>query len=121
MKSFYRTSKPRPEHLELTMRPPGIENPILPFLRGLTPYFRPRITFGPTEKLTPDSRLPENHFQVRLPAIRRPKSAIGNEPQRVLSPGRCLTLRLGDNLFRYVTRSFFIARKMHRVLGATLG
>ena len=121
MKSFYFYCKPCSEHLELMMRPPGIENPVLPFLRGLAPYFRPRIAFGPTEKLTPDSRLAKNYFQVRLPAIRRPESAIGDEPQPSLSPGRRLTLRLGDNLFRHVPRRFFVARKMHRVLGAPLG
>ena len=103
------------------MRPPEIADSVPPFRRRLTPDFRPRITFGPAEKLTPNPRLAENNFQIRLPAIRRPESAIGDEPQRVLSPGRRFSLRLGDNLLRHVTRGFFIARKMHRVLGATLG
>ena len=121
MKSFYFCYKPYPKHLELAMRPPEIADSVPPFRRRLTPDFRPRITFGPAEKLTPNPRLAENNFQIRLPAIRRPESAIGDEPQRVLSPRRCFSLRLGDDLFRHVTRGFFIARKMHRVLGATLG
>jgi len=121
MKSFYLSYKPFPKPFELAMRPPKIANPVPPFRRGLAPAFRPRITSGPAKKLSPNPAGPENRFQVRLPAIRRPESAIGDEPQRVLSPGRCLALRLGDDLFRHVTRGFFIARKMHRVLGATLG
>ena len=120
MKPLNLNPKPRPEQLELAMRPPEIANPVSPFRRGLAPDFRPRITFGLTEKLSPNPRLAENNFQVRLPAIRRPESAIGDEPQRVLSPRRRLPLRLGDNLFRHVTRGFFIAREMHGVLGASL-
>ena len=121
MKSFYLCYKPCPKPFELAMRPPKIANPVSPFRRGLTPYLRPLKTFGTTKQLSPNPAGPENRFQVRLPAIRRPKSAIGDEPQPVLSPGRCFSLRLGDDLFRHVTRGFFIARKMHRVLGATLG
>jgi hypothetical protein len=120
MKPFYLCYKPCPKPFELGMRPPKIANPIPPFRRGLAPAFRPRITSGPIEKLSPNPARPENCFQVRLPAIRRPESAIGDEPQRVLSPRRCFALRLGDNLFRHVTRGFLIPRKMHRVLGATL-
>src|SRR5208282_1638586 len=36
------------------------------------------------------------------------------------SPRRRFPLRLGDDLFRHMTRGLFIARKMHRVLGASL-
>jgi hypothetical protein len=121
MKPLQLSSKPHTEHFELAMRPPEIANPISQFDRGLAPYFRPRITFGPPKKVSPNPARSEDHFQIRLPAIRRPKSAIGDEPQRVLSPRRCLTLRLGDNFFRHVTWGFFITRKMHRVLGASLG
>ena len=121
MKPLNLNRKPRPEQLELAMRPPEVANPVSPFRRGLAPYFRPHKTFGPTEKLSPNPTRPENCFEVCLPAIRRPESAIGDEPQSVLSPGRCLPLRLGDNLLRHVTRGFLIPRKMHRVLGATLG
>jgi hypothetical protein len=120
MKPLNLNPKPRPEQLELAMRPPEVANPVSPFRRGLAPDFRPRITFGFTEKLSPNPRLAENNFQVRLPAIRRPESAIGDEPQRVLSPRRCFALRLGNNLFRHVTRGFLIAREMHGVLGASL-
>jgi hypothetical protein len=120
MKPFYLCYKPRPEHLEFTMGPPKITNPIPPFRRGLAPYLRPRITFGPAQKLTPNPAGPENRFKICLPAIRRPKSAIGDKPQDALSPRRSLTLRLGDNFIRHVPRSFFIPRKMHRVLGAPL-
>jgi hypothetical protein len=121
MKPFYLCYKPCPEHFKLAMRPPEIANPIPPLRRGLASYFRPRIPFGAAKKLTPYSCAAEHYFQIRLPAIRRPESAIGDEPQRVLSPGRCLALRLGDNLIRHMTRSFLIPRKVHRVLGAALG
>src|SRR5258708_5494888 len=121
MKSFYLSYKPFPKPFELAMRPPKIANPVPQFRRGLAPYLRPRETFGSAEKVSPDPRLAKHRFQVRLPAIRHPESAIGDEPQCVLSPGRCFPLRLGDNFLRHVTRSFFIPRKMHRVLGATLG
>ncbi len=121
MKSFYLSYKPFPKPFELAMRPPEIANAVPPFRRGLAPYLPPRKTFGSAEKISPDSRLAKHRFQVRLPAIRRPESAIGDEPQRVLSPRRCFALRLGDDLFRHVTRGFFIAREMHRVLGASLG
>jgi hypothetical protein len=121
MKPFYLCCKPCPKHFKLAMRPPEIANPITTFRQRLAPYFRPLITFGSAEKFGPDPCLAKNHFQIFLPAIRRPKSAIGDEPQSVLSPGRCLALRLGDNLFRHVTGRLFVARKMHRVLGASLG
>src|SRR5260221_10707389 len=121
MKSFYLRYKPCPKPFELPMRPPKIANPVSPFRRGLTPYLRPLKTFGSTKQLSPNPAGPENCFQVRLPAIRRPESAIGDEPQRVLSPWRCLPLCLGDNLLRHVARGFLIPRKMHRGLGATLG
>ena len=120
MKSFRLCCKTGSKHLELAMRPPGIANPIPPFRQGLAPYFRPRVTYCSDEKLLPNPACPKHYFQIRLPAIRRPESAIGDEPQPVLSPGRCLALRLGDDLIRHVTRSFFIAREMHRVLGASL-
>src|SRR5260370_31944249 len=103
------------------MGPPKVADPVPPFRRGLAPRFRPRMTFGPAEKFAPDSSLAENLFQVRLPSVHRPESAIGDEPQPVLSPRRRFPLRLGDNLFRHVTRSFLIPRKMHRVLGLSLG
>jgi hypothetical protein len=121
MKSFHLCHKPLSEHLELAMRLPEIANSIPPFRRGLAPYFRPRVSFRPTQKLPPNPAWPENRFQVRLPAIRRPESTISDEPQGVLSPRRRFPLRLGDDLIGHVPRSFLIARKMHRVLGATLG
>ena len=62
MKSFYFYCKPRSERLELVMRSPKIADPVAPLRRGLAPDFCPRITFGSPEKLTPDSRLAENHF-----------------------------------------------------------
>ncbi len=113
MKSFHLSYKPFLKPFELAMRPPEIANAVPPFCRGLAPYLRSRKTFGSAEKVSPDSRLAKHRFQVRLPAIRRPESAIGDEPQCELSPRRCFPLRLGDNLLCHVTRGFFIARKMH--------
>ena len=120
MKPFNLNCKPRSKHFELAMRPPKIANSKPPFRRGLAPYFRPLITFGSAEKLTPNPRLAKNCLKVCLPAIRRPKSAISDEPQRVLSPRCRLALRLGDDFFRHMPWSFFVARKMHRVFGAPL-
>jgi hypothetical protein len=120
MKSLNLNRKLLPEQLELAMRFPEIANPVSPLRRGLAPCLRPHIAFSPTEKLSPNPAWPEHCFEVRLPAIRRPKSAISDEPQPVLSPRRSLALRLGNDLVRHMPRSFLIPRKMHRVLGASL-
>src|SRR5882724_716050 len=39
LESLHFICEPRPENLELVMRPPHIQNPVLPFRRGLTPDF----------------------------------------------------------------------------------
>ena len=120
MKSLDLDRKLLPEQLELAMRFPEIANPVSPFRQGLAPCFRPHIAFSPAKKLPPNSTWPENRFKVRLPAIRRPKSAISDEPQPVLSPRCRLPLRLGDNLVRDMPGSFLIPRKVHRVLSTPL-
>jgi hypothetical protein len=62
LESLYLSSEPRPEDLELVMRPPRIQNPVSPFRQGLAPYFRPRISHSPPEQFAPDSRRSEDRF-----------------------------------------------------------
>src|SRR5689334_458716 len=98
--------KPCAKTFEISMPGPKISHPIPQRFRSLAPDLCSQIPRRLVQQLRPDSTNAENRFEIRLPSVAGPKSAVNHKPRTIES--LCRALHLGDDFFRHRARRFFI-------------